>query len=86
MNTCCCPPDSADAHFWYCSMRTEVSRKNDKTRQMSNGEDFNAESGEPQKMLFGMEARLGFRNPKSALLHTPKSRMEGYPLPLGEDF
>lgn len=44
---------------------------------MSNGEDFNAESGEPQKMLFGMEARLCFRTPKTTLPHTLKGRMEG---------
>ena len=70
--------------------------KNGKTRQMSNGEDFNAESGEPQKMLFGMEARFFdeqsgkaercFRNPKTALLHTPKSRMEGNLFPMVADF
>ena len=53
---------------------------------MGDGSDFNAESGEPRKTLFGVEARLCFRNPKSALLHTPKSRVEGNLLPMVEDF
>jgi len=44
---------------------------------MGDGSDFNAESGEPRKTLFGVEARLCFRNPKTALLHTPKGRVEG---------
>ena len=58
---------------------------NDKTRPMSDGSDFNAESGEPRKTLFGVEARLCFRNPKTALLHTPRSRVEGNPLPMVAD-
>jgi len=62
---------------------------------MGDGSDFNAESGKPRKTLFGVEARFFeqsgkaercFRNPKTALLHTPKSRMEGNPLPMVADF
>lgn len=54
---------------------------------MSDGSDFNAESGEPRKMLFGVEARLCFRNPKTALLHTPKGRVEGLaPMSLISEF
>ena len=53
---------------------------------MGNREDFNAESGEPRKTLFGVEARLCFRNPKTTLLHTPKSRSEGNPLPMVVEF
>ena len=39
-----------------------------------------------EKKLFGVEARLCFRNPKTALLHTPKSRMEGNLFPMVADF
>ena len=31
---------------------------NDKTRPMGDGSVFNAESGEPRKTLFGVEARF----------------------------
>jgi len=44
---------------------------------MSDGSDFNAESGESRKTLFGVKARLCFRTPKTTLPHTPKGRMEG---------
>ena len=53
---------------------------------MSDGNDFNAESGEPRKNLFGVEARLCFRNPKTALLHIPKNCVEGNQLPMVIDF
>ena len=63
---------------------------------MSDGSDFNAKSGEPRKTLFEVEARFFdkqsgkaercFRNPKTALLHTLKSRMEGNPLPVVANF
>jgi len=62
---------------------------------MGDGSDFNAESGEPWKTLFGVEARFFdkqsgkaercFRNPKTTSLHTPKGRMEGNPLPMVAD-
>lgn len=75
---------------------------------MGDGSDFNAESGEPRKTLFGVEARFFdeqsgrsssagllptgrkkaercFRNPKTTLLHTPRSRAEGNPLPMVAD-
>lgn len=56
-----------------------------KTRPMGDGIDFNAESGEPRETLFGVEARLCFRNPETTLLHTPRGRVEGNPLPMVAD-
>lgn len=54
-----------------------------KTRPTGDGIDFNAESDEPRKTLFGVEARLCFRNPKTTL---PALSDGTNPLPTVADF